>query len=79
MSETDATEEPKLGFGHLPCPMCHGEGAIAVYLDDLSSFYCAECGDGFEMEDVKQYISQRIDKWKKILDWLESGPRQNED
>jgi hypothetical protein len=58
------------GFGELPCILCGQTCLIRVDLDDLSLFTCAECGQEFNVEDVRAHAAA----WQRVLAWLDAAP-----
>ena len=53
-----------------PCPHCGTADGITVYLDNLATFNCPQCGDDFTADDVRAFIA----RWQRVLDWIDQAP-----
>jgi transcription elongation factor Elf1 len=62
------------GFGPLPCPRCgDNEVCISIDLDNFDeeqSLCCAQCEAKFGLGEVRQLIQ----KWSRVLEWLDTAP-----
>jgi hypothetical protein len=58
------------GFPDLDCPCCGNQGSVTVHLGDLHEFHCGECDADFDSATVLEFI----DKWQRVLAWIELAP-----
>jgi Zn ribbon nucleic-acid-binding protein len=55
----------------LPCPKCGEPSAIIkVSLANVDEFECAECGNEFAADEVRDFIA----RWQPVLAWLQTIP-----
>jgi transcription elongation factor Elf1 len=57
----------------VPCPFC-GQTGISIRLHELdcegSQFHCGDCEEDFGFEKIQDFIN----KWTKVLAWLQTAP-----
>jgi hypothetical protein len=71
---TNGTVSPapvQRGFRGLRCPLCGNEDAIqSLDLDDLHTLHCAEYGDEYTLDDVRNLIVA----WERLFAWIDLAP-----
>jgi hypothetical protein len=58
------------------CIKCWNPDALVkMHMDGSGVFECAECGEEFKCEEVRETMEAMRAGWEKLIGWAESYPK----
>ena len=52
------------------CPYCGEEGAVRIYVHDMTEFSCGSCDAEWDAASLRAMFA----KWEWLLAWVETAP-----